>query len=381
MRSYSKLKIERFLDQTLGNFVLSTLSFFKNRKNKIELDNIKTITVVKLSALGDSILLLPLLKKLKEDKNLKLRIICGSDNIDIFKGLNFIDDIEEFNVKSKNPFYLISRILKLRKDRSDFGIDTTQTSFFSTFLTYLTAKNISGFSNKYDKNRSKLLDYSFKFDENKHIVYNFLDLAKPLGLKYENSKINLVEPKFDRSNMIKINRLIGKQKLIGIHPCNSTPFRAWPKEDFAKVMSFILDNYKFNICLVGSKSEENETKELVSLLSDNQQKRIINLCGKLSIKEFIALSSKLKFFIANDGGLMHITSSMNIPVLDISIYANPLNYSPFNEEGHIIVGKPECRPDPSKGKHSWNLEYNSYCQKSIKTTKVINKVKEIMKKI
>ncbi len=93
--------------------------------------------------------------------------------------------------------------------------------------------------------------------------------------------------------------------------------------------------------------------------------KIINLAGKLDVKDLFALMPKLKLFIANDGGPMHIAAAQGVPTIGLFGTDSPFRYAPFNRKSLAIYknlpGHPCIKP--------YLKEFNS-CGKCLKAIKV-----------
>ena len=373
-----KLQFQRRLDLFFGKilcFMLYPTTFFRLKNNEI-----KDISIVKLSGIGDGILLLPLIKKIKEQKKIKIKVICGRENYPIFEGINFIDEMVVFDILNKNIFVNFIKILKIMFKKTDYGIDFSQSSFYSTILTYLSSKRCSGFYNeKMGFFRNSLIKDKIKYKEKEHVIFNFFNLAEKTNIKYEKENITLIKPVFSERDYNSVKNLINYNNVVGIHPCNVLNYRAWPKEYFKEVISYILKNYKYQVVLMGSKSEEKLVEDLYNLFEPEEKNNVINIAGKVSIKEAMALISRLKLFIANDGGLMHIAASFNIPTIGIFGSDTPIRYAPFNNESFSFYSSSRCSPCNKPQDYSWKKCDNPVCLNRIKPKNVISKINHLLK--
>lgn len=83
----------------------------------------------------------------------------------------------------------------------------------------------------------------------------------------------------------------------------------------------------------------------------------INLAGKTSLMELVALIAQSEFFICNDTGPMHIAAALNIPVFAIFGPANPTRTGPYGDGHTIIRVELACSPCYAKKpctKHNWS---------------------------
>ena len=82
MRSKNRFHTKRLLDEFFGKLFFN---FLKNQKKGFP-TKFNKIIVYKLSAIGDSILLLPSIKLLKENTKAKIIVAHSSDNELVFEG-------------------------------------------------------------------------------------------------------------------------------------------------------------------------------------------------------------------------------------------------------------------------------------------------------
>lgn len=375
-RGLKKFAIHRALDDCIGTIASYFFSLIKRRRKLPKI--IKKICVIKLSGIGDAILTLPLLKKLKE-KRKEVLVIAAKENFIVYKNQPFINEVILFDIKRLNFFRIFRFILKIKKRNIDVVIDTSQTANFSAILSFLISKFCIGFANPKTPARNKLYDVVIKQNPSKHMVFNFLNLGKPIGIKYNSKEINLIKLPFSKKDNKKIASMLRKSKnLVGLHPCSIFDYREWPKENWVKIIEYLIDRYNVNIVIVGSKEESLKVSQLIEGIKEEYRRKIINLAGKLELNELFALMPKLKLFIANDGGPMHVAAAQGIPVIGLFGTDTPLRYAPFNHKSLAIYANLPNHPCIKP----WIKEFKpcGKCLKAIKVEKVKEAIDRIFKK-
>lgn len=376
-RGLKKFAIHRALDDCIGTIASYFFSLIKRRRKLPKI--IKKICVIKLSGIGDAILTLPLLKKLKE-KRKEVLVIAAKENFIVYKNQPFINEVILFDIKRLNFFRIFRFILKIKKRNIDVVIDTSQTANFSAILSFLISKFCIGFANPKTPARNKLYDVVIKQNPSKHMVFNFLNLGKPIGIKYNSKEINLIKLPFSKKDNKKIASMLRKSKnLVGLHPCSIFDYREWPKENWVKIIEYLIDRYNVNIVIVGSKEESLKVFQLTEGIKEEYRGKIINLAGKLELSELFALMPKLKLFIANDGGPMHVAAAQGIPVIGLFGTDTPLRYAPFNHKSLAIYANLPNHPCIKP----WIKEFKpcGKCLKAIKVEKVKEAIDRILKKL
>ncbi len=77
----------------------------------------------------------------------------------------------------------------------------------------------------------------------------------------------------------------------------------------------------------------------------------INLCGKLSLIDVLAVIKGAKLFIGNDSGLLHCARAVKTPAVQIYGATHPtLGFSLYPDEGFVIFKNLDCQPCDIHGK-------------------------------
>ncbi len=252
-RGLKKFRLQRNIDDLVGP-ILSYFLLSIKRRRKIP-EKIRKVCVIKLSGIGDAILTLPLLKKLKE-KGKKVLVIAGNENACVYQNQPFIEELITFDIKKINPIRIMRFIRKMKAKKIDVVIGTSQTAHFSAIVSCLIGKFCIGFSNPKTPARNKLYDMLIMLNPKRHMIFAFLDLAAPLNINFKPEKISLIKLPFSSKEARKINRIVKKsEKLVGLHPCSVFDYREWPKERWVKIIEYLIKKYKFKVLILGSKDE------------------------------------------------------------------------------------------------------------------------------
>jgi heptosyltransferase-2 len=357
-------------------FFCSFLSIFKSKKPLF--DENREILVIRLWALGESVLCLPMIKALKKEKpDSRITVLCTKKNADVFSHQEFIDRIIIRNSLSL-PFFLIKNFRKF-----DLVIDTEPHFAISAIVSFFTGKRSVGY---HHGARAKLYDVNVSYNDKKHVVYTIADLLNPLGmdvkpeelvdLKYNDDVIKTLNSRLETMGFNQQNHPI-----LGIHAfCGPTaPWRAWPKERFAQLIDRIKEKYDCSIILTGSKWEAKGNKEIIKMLKDKSN--VFDL-SDLSSSSLFYLIKKYDLIISNDTGPMHIGAAQDVPTIGLFGPNLPERFGPFPPEKHKTIYHPvECSP-------CINVHLNEFrkclddglCMKRISIDEVFAAADKILKK-
>lgn len=203
-------------------------------------------------------------------------------------------------------------------------------------------------------------------NQNFNVLNAYLKTLEDLGieeLKHYRPKIILSEEevqkvkKFLPDNFIAIGT--GARYLSKIYPY------------YDKVAKLLL-NYGYSVVLVGSKEDRDLDKNVYD-------SKIIDLRGKLTLRESLSVISLGKLTISNDSSVAHMSRAVGVKVLMIYGSTHPyFGFAPLKDEGSYIFKNLPCQPCSLHGKNS--CKYNTFeCLTSITPEEIFQKVKEMLR--
>jgi heptosyltransferase-2 len=82
---------------------------------------------------------------------------------------------------------------------------------------------------------------------------------------------------------------------------------------------------------------------VVNEICENMPPRVLNLAGKTSLRELMALIDRCSVFLTNDSGPMHIASALGVPLLALFGSTSPVKTGPYNG-GEVVNKRVMCSP-------------------------------------
>lgn len=319
------------------------LNLTKSNKRGFNLKKTKKILILKISAIGDSILCLPMIKVLKEKTKTEIVVICSNENKNVFEGQPFIDKVIVSNFTGKNPIKMFQNLKMMKKEKADIIIDTSQSANFSAMVSYLYSNYNIGIAN-INETRNKIYDGLIVSDANTHVIYKYFNALDILEIPYSEKDLKLIPLKYSKKENDKVVKLLKNRKdIVIIHPCNIFPYKVWNKNNFVEIIEYLIKNKK-NIVIIGSPNEEELVGELVKSVKKRYLQNILDLSGQINIGELIALMTHAKLFLGNDGGPMHMAACMGVPTIGLFGHETPLRYAPFSDKSIALYSKYHCSP-------------------------------------
>ena len=141
--------------------------------------------------------------------------------------------------------------------------------------------------------------------------------------------------------MLSKNNIPPDSLIIGINPGAAYgSAKRWYPERFARLSKILANKYNAKIIVFGGKQEQDTTELIVNI----SQVSILNMAGKTSVRELMAIIKHCRVFITNDSGPMHIAAALGVPVVAIFGSTDPARTGPLGDQ-HIVIKKDvACSP-------------------------------------
>jgi heptosyltransferase-2 len=357
---------QRIFDKYIGFVLITIMLLFKPLKFLFKKKNNKRIAITRIWTLGDTITCLPTLKKLKQE-GYKIDVYVSNRSRKVIELSGLADKIISFPKFILKPLYY------------DYVIDTEPYYNFASLISFYMGKKTIGFSNLY---RKHMYNYKIKWNGNYHVSYNFARLLKPLNIKFKPKQLILL--KYTKKDELIIDKTLKKvkaKKLIGIHlgMAETAKYRMWKIHSFKELIKKINVKHKNAvIILTGSKSEYEINNKLIKNLKID---RIINLAG-IPLGATAYLMTKLKVYISNDTGPMHLSAAMGCKTIGLFGPNLPKRYGPLGKDNLTIykAKKLKCSPCiiPYEAKFR-KCPYKGKCMDLITVDDVYKEVKKMLK--
>ncbi len=283
------------------------------------------ILVIRLSAMGDVAMTVPVLRSFSEHyPHVKITVLTRSHFSAIFRDLPNVS-VFPLEVKSKHKglFGLYKLSIELKRLNIDAVADLHNVLRSKILRLFLFRKRFV----QIDKGRKekKALISGRIFEQLKTTHQRYADVFEALGFK-----VNLTNPNFPRRAKLNNESLavIGtdSKKWIGVAPFAKHDSKIYSLDLLEVVIAKLSGKYK--IILFGG--GQNETDILNSI--ENKFENVINLSGKLSLNEELDIISNLDLMLSMDSGNAHLAAMLGIKVITIWGVTHPYaGFAPFNQ--------------------------------------------------
>ena len=299
---------------------------------------IKSICILRLSAIGDVTHVIPVVLSLQEQlPGVQITWVIGKIEAKLIGDLPGVEFII-FDKKAGRKGYTDLR--KKMQGRQFDALLHMQVAFRANLAAAcIPAKVKVG----YDKARSKDLHSLFINRRiapapKQHVRDCLASFLEPLGL--QSAPPHWYIPLSEDDHQFARNHLASDRKNLIISPCASHTLRNWPADRYAQLADYAIQTHGMQVTLVGSPSDFE--KEYCDAIEAQMNEKAVNLCGKDTLKELAAMLQLADLVVAPDTGPAHIANAMGTDVLGLYAASNPQRSGPYNSLEWCVNKYPEA---------------------------------------
>lgn len=303
---------------------------------------------------GDAVMSVPALKGLRRafpDAFISLHTRSWAEGL--FQDADFIDDIVTYDRHKWVIKDVLDNSRFLRDDKYDLAV-MFPNSFESALTTLLTKipRRIG-----YNKDlRGLLLTDPIpvpEWKDRRHEVYYYLHLAAEVERRVAGTRTIGSEGEPDISIDVSYERLAKARQMLrskgiterdkivalGIGSQNSRAKR-WPAERYAALADKLSGELSATVILVGSE----EDSAVAATVIEAAASRLIDLTGKTTLSEVVAILAVSDLLVANDMGLSHVAAAVGTPTVVIFGPTKHETTRPFSLNALVVRKDVECSP-------------------------------------
>lgn len=342
--------------------------------------SIKHLLVIRLSAMGDVAMTIPVLLALQQQHPaLKITVLTRSFFTPMFSQLPNTT-IYEADVKGKHKglvgLYRLYKELKALK--VDAVADLHKVLRSEILKCYFTFGRIPVV--QIDKGRSA--KKALTRPQNKQFVplksthQRYADVFQQLGFSTSLERVALLKKEM-LSQELQTTLGTAPKKWIGIAPFAAFSGKTYPLRLMEEVITHLAATNRYIIILFGGGKKE---KEALSIW-EQHYKNTINIAGKFSFKEELSLISQLDLMLAMDSGNAHLAANYGIPTITLWGVTHPYaGFYPFGQdsENALLADRNEFPLIPTSVYGNKFPEGYEKAMESISPNTVISKIEELL---
>jgi ADP-heptose:LPS heptosyltransferase len=310
---------------------------------------VKNVLIVRPDALGDVILMIPMINTLKATyPKVKITVLLqkyaaplleNHPNVDAL----IIDQKKEGRCNSTKDF--ISYAKEIRSEKFDSVIFSYLDGFYASLMC------AAGIPIRIGDGQKLLIRLLLTHPVNQYFRQlaiheteqniRLLDALKsPLVL---DTKMNLkCDSKSDNAIKLLLSEFkCNPKEYVIVHPATGGGNRAWSPEKYAKLINLIHKQTSLKVILTGFGAKE---KEINKAIVNGCKIKPINCFERTSLQELMSLIKSAKVIVGTDTGPTHIAAALKVPVICISPtkFVKSLRWGPWETKSKILGEPQQC---------------------------------------
>jgi heptosyltransferase I len=300
------------------------------------------VCILRLSAIGDTCHALPVVRTLQRAwPQARLTWVIGKAEASLMSGIDSVELVVLDKSAGAGGFLDVRRRLAGRR----FDLLLMMHASMRANLTSLViqADVRLGFD------RARARDFQWLFSNariaarsHEHVMDGLFGFAEALGIRERALQWDI--PVSDDDRAFAERRIPSGQRALIISPCSSQRFRNyrnWSIENYAALADHAARAHQALVVLTGgpSATEERYADGICSLARNG---RPLNLVGKTTLKQLLALLDRADVLICPDSGPAHMATTVGTPVIGLYATSNRMRTGPYLSQRWVIDHYPDA---------------------------------------
>ncbi|RQV99347.1 MAG: glycosyltransferase family 9 protein [Calditrichaeota bacterium] len=344
--------------------------------------SIRKILVIRLSSLGDVILVTPLLRQLRNAyPTSEIDFLVRSDLADVIRYNPHISRLIEF--RKDSDFAYLRKIRSRIWERDYDVILDIHRNLRSRLICF--GMGISPFHRtkvlKIRKNQfTRFLLVKFKINLYRklhgrviRVWEKYIRAAEPMGVKADDGRPEIfIPPESVRAAQRLIESLPEHRNFTAIAPGARHFTKRWPPEYYADLIEKLYSELHMVSILIGGREDIPVVEEIISKVPAGSA---IIAAGRYTLLETAAVIRNAELMVTNDSGLMHLATAFDVPVIAIfGSTVEELGFFPNSPLAEVLENKGlYCRPCSHIGRPGCP-ERHFRCMKDVTPGDVFRKI-------
>lgn len=350
-------------------------------KNALTTSTPQRILIRSTNWIGDAVMTTPAVHTIRKNfPDAEITMLAVPWVADIFR---MSPDVDNLFIYDKKHLYKgkMTGPVRLAKDLKPFSFDVAfllQNSFEAALIMKMAGIPVrAGYKRD---GRGMLLTHGVKIRKEirkKHQVYYYQDLLSQLGLetgenhlrlpliasleywaqgfvdclKYQNPVSPMDLDRMEEFSGIPEIQPMNDERvhipLIGFNPGAAFgPAKQWPVAKFSELAELICEHYGESGCviMVFGTDADTEAAQNIRNASPRSAFHVLDMTGKTSLRQAMALIKCCDAFVTNDSGLMHVAAGLGTPSIAIFGSTDHIATGPFSDNSIILRRELECSP-------------------------------------
>ncbi len=302
----------------------------------------RRILVMRYRFIGDTILTVPFLRNLRRAyPQATIDVLVGPESGAVLAGCPYANELIPFDTTrfhkydsgQGRPRGFLSYALELRGRRYDL-VFVLKRSLSSGVLSFLTgARYRVGYNTQ---GRRIFLTHPVDWDRTVHEVTSTLAVLRAAGVPVTDDHLEAFVSDEERAEIERlVPELADPRPHVVIHAAAAHPDKMYPLPHWAAVIARLAAQYDILPFFTGAARDYRLYEELASLSGV----AAVNLAGKLTLRQSLALYERMDLAACVDSGPAHMAAAAGTPTVALFGHTDPRRWRPWGDR-HLVVTAP-----------------------------------------
>lgn len=190
-----------------------------------------------------------------------------------------------------------------------------------------------------------------------HVLDALGSFVEPLGLRQDSVRWDIPIPA--EAHAFAERHLPGDQPTLLVSPCSSHALRNWRPERYAAAIDHAVGTLGWRAVLCGGPS--GYERQFGDAVLAACRKLVLDLIGKDTLKQLLALLQRASLVLSPDSGPMHFANAVGTPVLGLHAATNPDRSGPYSDR-QWCVNRYDAAARKFRGKPASELKWGTRIQ-------------------
>lgn len=336
---------------------------------------LKRVLIRSVNWIGDAVMTLPAIGVIREFfPQAEISVLANPLVSQVFKHHDWVDKVITFdrNGLHKGFFGRIRLAAEIRQHAFDLVI-IMPNSLDGAIVPWLAGIPVR--LGKKSDGRSLLLTHGFPVSlqpEAVHQSQNYLAMLRYFGItgseKEQRLQTTVEEDRKIASRLAEAG-ISDTDFVVGINPgATYGAAKRWYPDRFAAVASRLSADIGARVVITGGPGETAIAADIEQDLAGNS----LNLAGKTSVRELMALLKRCNLLITNDSGPMHLAAAFGVPLVAIFGSTDHTTTFPLSDKAVVVREPVDCAPCMKR-----ECPTDHICMLAVTSEKVVEAAKQL----
>jgi ADP-heptose:LPS heptosyltransferase/GT2 family glycosyltransferase len=321
-------------------------------------DEIRKILVVKLDHIGDCVIALPAVRRLKQHfPAASITVLTSNSSRPVWSLEPCVDKTIIFNFfHARSGLGELKRTeedwqelqARLAPEQFDLAIDLRKHLETRPALQYTGARYLAGFDHR---DQFPWLDIVLEAEADQafarkrhHNGDDLVNLVEAVAAASGDDRLAIrVQPAAAPALDTLPAEFAGVGPLVCVHPTVGNDARQWPAEYFAAVIDRLVAQDNARIVIIGGPGDEETANRIIGQVE--RPDAVVSLVGQVPLGDLPGLLAGTSLFVGNNSGPKHIAAGLGVPTVGIhSGTEDVLEWGPIGPNALAVAREVVCAP-------------------------------------